>query len=101
MIFFSEFCTVYPEILINADGAVLPFTVPGEYTLLTGDYKNYMFSVFVKRLEPKKLGLLMSIANRTIEVIPSVTVPTVTVDGNVINYDNGFILEDGLTCPVR
>lgn len=77
---------------MNADGAFTPYTVPGQWTLVTGDYTYHQFSVFVKRIEPKKLGLLLSVSNHTIEVIPTATNPTVTVDGNSISYENDLIV---------
>ncbi|XP_046735153.1 uncharacterized protein LOC124404801 [Diprion similis] len=91
-----KFCTIYPEVLINTDGGIMPFILPSEWTLLTSDTARHMFSVFVKRIDPvKKMGLLMSVANHTIEVIPSNTIPTVTVDGEVIDCENGISVPKG------
>ncbi|XP_046470654.1 vitellogenin-6-like [Neodiprion pinetum] len=91
-----KFCTIYPEVLINTDGGIMPFVLPSKWTLLTGDSERHMFSVFVKRIEPlRKMGLLMSVANHTVEVIPSDTIPTVTVDGEVIDHENGLSVLEG------
>ncbi|XP_012269107.2 uncharacterized protein LOC105693631 [Athalia rosae] len=87
-----KLCVIYPEILMNTDGAVMPFKVPAQWTLLTADHSTHVFSVFVKRIEPQKLGLLMLVADHVIEIIPSVTNPKVTVDGNVIDYVDGIIV---------
>ncbi|XP_046414764.1 uncharacterized protein LOC124176922 [Neodiprion fabricii] len=89
-----KFCTIYPDVLLDADGGVHKIVVPGEWTLLTGDHVDHLFAVFVKSIEPKKLGMMMSIANHTIEAIPSSSGPKVIVDGLVIDHENGVIVPE-------
>lgn len=90
-------CVIYPNVLLNADGAVTQFDVPTDWTLLTGDYREYTFSVFVKQFNNKKLGLLLTVGNHKVEVTPTDTVPTVAVDGTVVDYQNGVTLAPGDT----
>lgn len=80
--------------MANADLAIAHYTVPGQWTLVTGDYKSNVFSVFVKSVEPKKLGLLISITNHTVEIIPTEANPTVTVDGEAVSYENGLVVPE-------
>ncbi|XP_046735154.1 uncharacterized protein LOC124404802 [Diprion similis] len=89
-----KFCTIYPDILLDLDNGVHRIVVPGKWTLLTGDHVDRLFAVFVKSIEPKKLGLMMSIANHTIEAIPSSSGPRVIVDGLVIDHKNGVIVPE-------
>ncbi|RLU17871.1 hypothetical protein DMN91_010110 [Ooceraea biroi] len=92
----SKICTIYPEVAITTDNGVIQFPVPDEWTLVSGDHIDQSYAVFVKSTQNDKLAIKMYVAGHEMEVMPTESSATVTVDGNVVDqHEKGVMVPKG------
>lgn len=95
---FVEICTIHSRILATYDRTMTPFVVPEEWTLLTGDTCQQMFSVFVKSINGNRLAMKIYFGKHVMEIVPRNIVPAavvVTVNGKVIdNHKSGVLVPE-------
>ncbi|XP_025152987.1 uncharacterized protein LOC105191299 isoform X2 [Harpegnathos saltator] len=90
-----KICTVYPQVLITLDNGLIPFTVPDQWTLVSGDHVDQTYAVFIKNVQPNTIAVKVYVAGHEIEIIPSSPSHIVTVDGNMIDqYEKGVMVPE-------
>lgn len=79
---------------MTVDGGEIPYVLPSEWTLATGDVVHKNFAIFVKNVD-NKLALKVYAEGEVVEVLPVGSVIRVTINGEVL--DN---VEKGSNVPV-
>lgn len=76
-------CNVYPQVLYKDDNITIPYTVPDQWTLVSGDYINKVFALFVKVVDNNMITKLI-IGEHTLEIVPNEMEPSITINGTVV-----------------
>ncbi|XP_070169151.1 larval-specific very high density lipoprotein [Polyergus mexicanus] len=88
----SKICTVYPQTLVILDEGVIPF-VSNTWTLVSGDYVDQTYAVFVKSAQSNTLAIKMYVADHEVMIMPDNYRAVVTVDGNVVKqHEKGVMV---------
>ncbi|XP_017887185.1 uncharacterized protein LOC108629205 [Ceratina calcarata] len=88
-------CSIYPRVLFTLDNGTLPFIIPDKWTLISGDYVDQTYSVFVKSVQNDKLALKVNIDGVELDVIPGDSGITVTVNNKPVdNYEKGVMVPE-------
>ncbi|XP_014484680.1 PREDICTED: uncharacterized protein LOC106749573 [Dinoponera quadriceps] len=91
----SKICTVYPQVLITLDSGVIPFTVPEQWTLVSGDHVDQTYAIFAKAVQGNMIAVKIYIAGHEMEITPTGPNHIVTVDGNVIDqHEKGVMVPE-------
>ncbi|EFN69845.1 Vitellogenin [Camponotus floridanus] len=88
----SEICTIYPKILITGKD-VIPFVTSDKWTLVSGDYIDQTYAIFVKAVQDNALAVKIYIAGHEMNIVPNENHIVVTVDGNVVEqHEKGVVV---------
>uniref|UniRef100_A0A348G627 Very high density protein 1 n=1 Tax=Odontomachus monticola TaxID=613454 RepID=A0A348G627_ODOMO len=91
----TKICTVYPQVLITLDNGVIPFMVPDQWTLVSGDHVDQTYAIFAKAVQGNMIAVKVYIAGHEMEIMPTGSNHVVTVDGNVIvQHEKGVIVPE-------
>lgn len=64
-----------------------------KWTLVSGDYVDHTYAVFVKSVQGNKLAVKMYIADHDMKIVPDEYRAVVTVDGNVVEqHEKGVVV---------
>ncbi|KAI4504781.1 hypothetical protein M0802_000331 [Mischocyttarus mexicanus] len=85
-------CTLYPKVLLTADNGVIPFMTSEQWTLLSGDYVDNTYAVFVKVVKNNVYAKVF-IGEHLIEIVPTEGKPLVTINGNEVKQIEKGVLE--------
>lgn len=89
----AEICTIYPKTLITGKGTI-PFVMSDKWTLVSGDYVDQTYGIFVKSVQDNALAVKMYVADHEMNIVPHENHTVVIVDGNVVEQ-----LEKGVVVP--
>lgn len=81
----AEICTVYPQVLIALDNSVIPFTLPDQWTLVSGDHVDQTYAVVAKVVQGNTIAVKIYVADHEMEIMPTGPNHIVTIDGHVID----------------
>lgn len=91
--FFAEVCTVYPQVSIGFDDDVVSHDVFDKWTLVSGNYVDQTFAVFVRSVEGDKFAVKMYVGGHQLEIVPDESNVIVRVDDNVVEqHENGVMV---------
>ncbi|XP_072766849.1 larval-specific very high density lipoprotein [Anoplolepis gracilipes] len=89
----SKICTVYPKTLITLDEGVFPVVTSDKWTLVSGDYIDQTFAVFVKSMQDNTLAMKMYVGDHELKIVSDENNAVVTVDGNMVEqYKKGVVV---------
>lgn len=81
--------------LITLDNGVIPFKVPNEWTLVSGDHIHHTYAVFAKSVQNNMIAMKAYVADHEMEIKPTGSSHIVTIDGNVIDqHENGVMIPE-------
>ncbi|XP_074111729.1 LOW QUALITY PROTEIN: larval-specific very high density lipoprotein [Cotesia typhae] len=65
-----KMCSVYPKVVLTVDGGEIPYLIPPEWILISGDCMYERFAIFVKNIDDK-LALRIYRGDDVVEMISS------------------------------
>ncbi|XP_008543209.1 uncharacterized protein LOC103568231 [Microplitis demolitor] len=65
-----KICSLYPKVVLTLDGGEIPYSIPTEWTLVSGDYIYKNFAIFVKNINDK-LALKIYATREVVEITPN------------------------------
>lgn len=75
------------------DEGVIPFVMSDKWTLVSGDYIDSTYAVFVKSVQNTKLAMKIYVADHEMEIMPNDSNTLVSVDGKIVNqHEKGVIV---------
>lgn len=78
--------------MVTLDEDVIPF-VSNTWTLVSGDYVDQTYAVFVKPVQSNTLAIKMYVADHEMMIVPDEYRAVVTVDGNVVEqHEKGVVV---------
>ncbi|XP_046813356.1 LOW QUALITY PROTEIN: uncharacterized protein LOC124421789 [Vespa crabro] len=78
-----KICTVYPQILVMIDNNNIPYKVPDQWTLVSGDYVYKTFAVFVKVVE-NIMSTKVIVGEHVLEIVPTENESLIMINGTVV-----------------
>nr|XP_050865119.1 uncharacterized protein LOC127070756 [Vespula vulgaris] len=78
-----KICTVYPQVLLTADNSFIPYTLPDQWVLVSGDSVHKTFAVFVKVVQNNVITKII-VGEHILEVVPNENEPLIMINGTVV-----------------